>query len=357
VRAGDLEELVGEIAARRRRHDPDVEGAVRLVAQALQARGEPVRRGVGADRHDHAHGGVGAARVAGRRGALGAAGERGGPDPTEPGQGLLEPSSYSHAAPSSDEPERPIVATARPRDGRATAREGYSVSAVILLADDVPRCYVDNDWLCGPYWSDYRPELTDATVEHLWITLVSVFIGLVVAVPLALLARRDPRLESAVVGGTTIIYTIPSLALFSLLLPFTGLSPTTVVIGLALYSLTILVRNVLAGLRAVPDGVREAARGLGYSGRRMLLQVELPLALPVIMAGLRVATVSTVALATIGSIVSYGGLGDLLLLAVGNQFKAQILAASVLCVALAVLLDLALVLLQRLLTPWTRRAR
>jgi osmoprotectant transport system permease protein len=228
---------------------------------------------------------------------------------------------------------------------------------VILLADDVPQCYVDNDWICGTYWSQYRPELVDATVQHLWITVVSVLLGFVLAVPLALLARRNPTLESIVVGGTTIIYTIPSLALFSLLLPFTGLTATTVIIGLALYSLTILVRNVLAGLRGVPDDVRESARGVGYSNTQMLLRVEIPLALPVIMAGLRVATVSTVALATIGAIVSYGGLGNLLLLAVGNQFKAQIFAASVLCVALAVFLDLVIVVAQRLLTPWTRHAR
>jgi osmoprotectant transport system permease protein len=228
---------------------------------------------------------------------------------------------------------------------------------VIALVDDVPQCYVDNDWICGRYWSEYRPELVDATVQHLWITVVSVLLGFVLAVPLALLARRSPTLESIVVGGTTIIYTIPSLALFSLLLPFTGLTATTVIIGLALYSLTILVRNVLAGLRGVPDEVRESARGVGYSNTQMLLRVEIPLALPVIMAGLRVATVSTVALATIGAIVSYGGLGNLLLLAVGNQFKAQIFAASVLCVALAVVLDLVIVLVQRLLTPWTRHAR
>ncbi len=222
--------------------------------------------------------------------------------------------------------------------------------------DDIPQCYIDNDWLCGAYWGDYRPELTDATVEHLWITVVSVLVGLAVAVPLALLARRNPTVEGLVVGGTTIIYTIPSLALFSLFLPFTGLSPTTVIIGLALYSLTILVRNVLAGLRAVPDEVIESARGMGYSRARMLMRVELPLALPVTMAGLRVATVSTVALVTVGSIVSYGGLGNLLLSAVGNQFKAQIFAASLLCVVLAVALDLVLVVVQRLLTPWTRHA-
>ena len=223
--------------------------------------------------------------------------------------------------------------------------------------DDVAQCYVDNAWICGQYWSDYRPELVDATVEHLWITVVSVAVGFLVAVPLALLARRNPTFESVVIGGTTILYTIPSLALFSLLLPFTGLSPTTVVIGLALYSLTILVRNVLAGLRGVDPAVVESARGVGYSDSRLLLRVEVPLALPVIMAGLRIATVSTVALATIGSIVSYGGLGNLLLQAVGNQFKAQIFAASLLCVVLAIALDVVLVGAQRLLTPWTRHAR
>lgn len=225
------------------------------------------------------------------------------------------------------------------------------------LVDGVPQCYVDNDWICARYWQDYRPELVDATVQHLWLTVVSVLAGLVVAVPLALLARRTGLVESTVVGATTIIYTIPSLALFSLLLPLTGLSETTVVVGLALYSLTILVRNILAGLQGVPESVREAARGVGYSNRRLLMSVELPLALPVIMAGIRVATVSTVALVTVGSIVSYGGLGNLLLLAVGNQFKAQIFAASVLCVLLAVVLDVALYLLQRLLTPWARHAR
>ena len=225
------------------------------------------------------------------------------------------------------------------------------------VAPDVAQCYVDNSWLCGQYWSDYRPELVDATVQHLWITVVSVLLGLALAVPLALLARRNPTVESMVVGGTTIIYTIPSLALFSLLLPITGLSPTTVIIGLALYSLTVLVRNVLAGLRAVPADVVESARGVGYSDRRLLTRVELPLALPVIMAGLRVATVSTVALVTVGSIVSYGGLGNLMLRAVNTQFKAQILAASLLAVLLAIVLDVVLVAVQRLLTPWTRHAR
>jgi osmoprotectant transport system permease protein len=223
-----------------------------------------------------------------------------------------------------------------------------------LAAVQVPKCYIDNSWWCPYYWSDRRPELTSALEQHLLLTIVSVAFGFVIAFPLALLARRYSPLESSIVGATTIIYTIPSLALFSLFAPWTGLTPQTVVIGLALYSLTVLVRNILAGLNAVPDEVREAAVGNGYGPVQLLFKIELPLALPVIMAGLRVATVSTVALVTVGSIVAYGGLGNLLLQAVSTQFKAQILAASVLCVALAVVLDLVLVVVQRLITPWAR---
>lgn len=219
---------------------------------------------------------------------------------------------------------------------------------------DEPNCLVRNDWVCGEYVRTRADLLTEALGQHLAITLVSVLAGLVVAVPLALLARRYRSLEGFVVGTTTAIYTIPSLALFSLLLPLTGLSPTTVVIGLALYSLTVLVRNVLEGLRGVPDDVRESALGMGYGTVRMLVGVDLPLALPAVIAGLRVATVSTVALTTVGAIVGYGGLGNLLFQAVGTQFRAQVLTASLLCVLLAVALDLVLVGAQRVLTPWSR---
>ena len=140
------------------------------------------------------------------------------------------------------------------------------------------------------------------------------------------------------------------------MVPFTGLSKTTVVIALALYALTILVRAILEGLRGVPDEVVESARGLGYGNTRLLLRVELPLAIPVIMAGLRVATVSTVALTTIGSLVAYGGLGNLIKDGVLTNFRAELFTASVLCVVLAVALDGLLVLAQRFLTPWTRGA-
>ncbi|HET6699612.1 MAG TPA: ABC transporter permease [Nocardioidaceae bacterium] len=215
-------------------------------------------------------------------------------------------------------------------------------------------CMVENDWICAEYVRSRADQLTDALVQHVWITVLSVGIGLLIAFPLALLARRFLRLEWFVVGTTTALYTIPSLALFSLLLPFTGLQPSTVVIGLVLYSLTILVRNTLEGLKAVPDDVRESALGMGYGRTRLLFGVELPLALPSIMAGLRVATVSTVALTTVGSIIDYGGLGNLLYEAVNNQFRPQVLTASVLCVALAIAFDVLLVGAQWAMTPWAR---
>ena len=231
---------------------------------------------------------------------------------------------------------------------------------VTLLAEASaePSCYsrLTNEWLCWQYVTDRQGEIVDATLEHVAITVASVLAGLLIAFPLALLARRLPRLESSILGVSTGLYTIPSLALFPLLVPFTGLTPTTVVIGLALYALTILVRAMLEGLRAVPDEVRESATGLGYGAARLLFRVDLPLATPVIMAGLRVATVSTVALTTVGSLVSYGGLGNLIKDGVDTNFRAELFTAAVLCVVLAVLLDALIVVAQRALTPWTRGA-
>lgn len=227
----------------------------------------------------------------------------------------------------------------------------------MVLSEESPvgdNCMVRNEWICPEYLTSRHDLLVDATVQHVWLTVVSVVIGLVIALPLALLARRYPKLEAGVVGTTTAIYTIPSLALFALLVPVSGLSAATVVTGLALYSLTILVRYIVEGLQGVPDDVVEAARGMGYGSRRLLVRVQLPLALPSMMAGLRVAAVSTVALTTVGSIVSYGGLGNLLLEAVNTQFKPQVLTASVLCVLLAFAFDIVIVGVQRVMTPWTR---
>ncbi|MFE9401613.1 ABC transporter permease [Streptomyces sp. NPDC006530] len=215
-------------------------------------------------------------------------------------------------------------------------------------------CLARNDWICGAYLSSRRQILWDAVLQHLQLTAVSVLLGLVVAVPLAVAARRWRWAAGPVLGVTTVLYTIPSLAMFSLLLPVYGLSASIVVAGLVLYSLTLLVRNILAGLRAVPEDTRQAARGMGYGPVRLLLAVELPLAVPAAMAGLRIATVSAVSLVTVGAIVGYGGLGNLIYSGMNTYFKAQVLTASVLCVVIAVVADLALLAIQRLLTPWTR---
>lgn len=227
---------------------------------------------------------------------------------------------------------------------------------LLAAAADGPNCYsrLTNEWICRQYLEDFAPEIRHATVEHLQITAAAVVLGLLIAFPVALLARRVVRLESLVVGAATMIYTIPSLALLPLMVPFTGLSKTTVVIALALYALTILVRAMLEGLRAVPAEVVESARGMGYGSARLLFGVELPLATPVIMAGLRVATVSTVALTTLGSLVAYGGLGNLIKDGVTSNFRAELFTASVLCVLLAVALDVVIVIAQRLLTPWVQ---
>jgi osmoprotectant transport system permease protein len=219
-----------------------------------------------------------------------------------------------------------------------------------------PSCYsrLTNHWFCVDYLRDRHQDLEQALVQHLQLTGAALALSIVIALPLALVARRLPRLQSSILGTSTAIYTIPSLALFPLLVPFTGITQRTVVIGLALYALTILVRSILAGLDGVPDEVRESATGLGYGAGRMLMRIELPLALPVMMAGLRVATVSTVALTTVGTLVSYGGLGNLIEDGVQNDFKAELLAASVLCVVLAFTLDAVIVFVQWLATPWTR---
>lgn len=216
-------------------------------------------------------------------------------------------------------------------------------------------CLARNEWICGEYLSTRKAILWEAAVQHLELTVVSVFTGLLLAVPLAVAARRWRWAAGPVLGITTVLYTIPSLAMFSLLLPVYGLSASLVVAGLVLYSLTLLVRNILAGLRSVPEETRQAARGMGYGPIRLLLAVELPLSLPAAMVSLRIATVSAVSLVTVGAIVGYGGLGNLIYSGMNTYFKAQVLTASVLCVAIAVAADLVLLGVQRLLTPWTRR--
>lgn len=212
-----------------------------------------------------------------------------------------------------------------------------------------------NPWWSVDWFTSRGPEILAATRQHVILTALAVGIGLALSLPLAVAAHRVPRLRTPILGLTGVIYTIPSLALFAILVPFTGLSKTTVEIGLVAYTLLILVRNILTGLAGVPDEVVDAARGMGYAGGRLLMRVELPLALPAILGGVRIATVSTIALVTIGAEVSNGGLGRLILEGFQNDYRAEAFGASVLCVALAITADLALLVVQRLLTPWTRR--
>ncbi|WP_344691030.1 ABC transporter permease [Blastococcus jejuensis] len=227
---------------------------------------------------------------------------------------------------------------------------GSGPSGGVLALDEAP-----NPWFDAGYVVDNWDTILRYTGEHVRLTAGAVLLGALIALPLALLARRSRLLSGSVLSLSTLIYTIPSLAMFAFIFPFTGLSSTTVLIGLVAYSLVILVRNFLAGLQGVPDDVREAARGMGYGPMRRFVQVDLPLALPAFMAGLRIATVSTVALTTVGVLVGHGGLGQLITGGFNaNFYRAEIVTGTVGCVLLALVADVLLAGVERLLTSWTR---
>ncbi len=213
-----------------------------------------------------------------------------------------------------------------------------------------------NPWFSWTYVSQHASDLMAATRQHVALTFWAVLVALLIAVPLAVLAREVRWLRTPILTVAGVIYTIPSLALFVMLQAYLGLRPITVEIALIGYALLILIRNVLTGLDGVPEEVREAARGMGFGPLRMLVRVELPLAVPAIVAGVRVATVSTIALVTVGALVGNGGLGTLILEGLNeNLYRAKIATASLLCVALAVAADILLLGVQRVVTPWTRR--
>jgi len=222
-------------------------------------------------------------------------------------------------------------------------------------ADDGP----GNPWFSWRYVHDNAGDLLSALEYHAGLTARAVIIALIVAVPLAVVAYWIRPLTGPILALSGILYTIPSLALLALLAPAVGTTTdTSVLIALVLYALLVLVRNSLAGLTQVPGEVRDAAAGMGYGKLGRLWRIELPLALPGIITGLRLATVSTVALVTVGGIIGQGGLGDMILGGFRNNFyKAEIMTASLLCVALALVLDLILAGLGRVLTPWTRERR
>jgi len=209
-----------------------------------------------------------------------------------------------------------------------------------------------NPWLSWRYVESNWGEISHQLSIHTTLTLEAVAIALAIAFPLAVLARNVRWLTRPILGTASVLYTIPSLALFALLTPF-----TTVLIGLVTYALLVLVRNILTGLEGVDPDIVDAARGLGYSRRKMLFAVEIPNALPSIVAGLRIATVTTVALVTVGVVVGYGGLGQLMFRGFQSSYRAQIATSSLLCVALALVLDLAIVAAARAAMPWARGSR
>jgi osmoprotectant transport system permease protein len=195
-------------------------------------------------------------------------------------------------------------------------------------------------------------------LDHVILTALAVGIGLAISFPLAVLAHRNRRLFPPITWVAGVLYTIPSLALFVLLIPITGLTKVTAEIGLVSYTLLILIRNVVVGLDGVPQDVKDAARGMGYTDRQLLWRVELPLALPAIVAGIRIATVTTIGLVTVTAIITEGGLGQLILLAIRRRlFLTPAVVGSTLSLALAIVVDAALLGAQRFLTPWARGSR
>ena len=209
------------------------------------------------------------------------------------------------------------------------------------------------DWVTA-HWGDIlQPHL----IQHLELTGIAVGIGFAIAFAAALLAHRRGWFETPFATFSAFLYTIPSLALFQLLVPVTGLGWLTIEIGLVGYTLLILFRNILEGLRGVPPDVLEAARGMGLTRRQTLLRVELPLALPALSAGVRTAVVTTISLATVAAYITPLGLGQPIFYGLQTGFTTQFIATGLLAVAFAITADAVLVLAQRALTPWVRAQR
>ncbi len=219
----------------------------------------------------------------------------------------------------------------------------------MILAQFEGQSLIRWDWVF-----DHLDDIWAATREHLLLTGIALGVGLIISIVLSLLAIRYRKTYSPITWVTGILYTIPSLALFSILVPFTGLSVLTAEIGLVGYTLLILIRNIVAGIDGVDPAIKEAAIGMGYTRRRVLLQVEVPLAMPVIIAGIRIASVTTIGLVTVTALIGQGGLGFFILQGLRRFFTTEIMVGAVMSVFLAVAIDLLLVLAQRALTPWVR---
>jgi len=208
--------------------------------------------------------------------------------------------------------------------------------------------FFELDWVLG-----HLGMLAQRIGEHLVVTVIAVVAGFVISFAIAIAVRRRPRIYGPILAITGVLYSIPSIALFVLLIPITGLSLLTAEIALVSYTLVILVRNIVTGLRGVPADVIEAARGMGYTDAQRLWRVELPLALPVIVAGLRIATVTTIGLVTIATLIGMGGLGYLIVnIGIERRFPTATITGIVIVVLLSTVIDLSLQAVQRGLSPW-----
>lgn len=213
----------------------------------------------------------------------------------------------------------------------------------------------NDPWIRWDWVANHVPDILARLAEHVELTMIAVVLGLAIAVPLAALATRWHSLLTPLLTASGILYTIPSLALFALLVPLTGLTVLTSEIGLVSYTLLILIRNTAVGLAGVPGEVRESAEGMGYRPLAMLLRIEFPLAIPSILAGLRIATVTTVGLVTVTALIGQGGLGQLINDGLQRDFKTPLVVGTTLSVGLALVGDLGLAGVQRVITPWARR--
>ncbi len=215
-------------------------------------------------------------------------------------------------------------------------------------------CVARNGFFCASWAVDNLDRYAGPFAKHALIVVISVGVGCAIAIALAVLSHRFRWLVPPLTGFTGVLYTVPSIAFFFLLLPITGFGTDTAVIALSAYTLQIIYRNTVAGLANVPPEALDAGRGMGMTARQLLWKVEMPLAVPEIIAGLRIATVSTVAIATLAFFAGAGGLGDPLYKDI--SFKTNVILAGGLAILMAIGFDLLLLLLQRLVTPW-RRAR
>ena len=229
-----------------------------------------------------------------------------------------------------------------------------SLLAQVQIHERTNSCVSDNGF-CPDWIVDNLDRYTHPLVQHIVLTVVSVGIGFAIAFGLAILAYRRRRLVAPITNLTGILYTLPSVAVFFLLLPITGFGTLTAIIALVAYTLLIIFRNVLTGLDNVPAEAKDAGRGMGLTDRQLLWRVEIPLALPEIMAGLRIATTTTVGLATLAFFAGAGGLGGEIFADI--TFKSNVVVAGGLAVLLAIVLDALILIVQRLATPWTRAVR